>query len=61
MKKEAKRKLYESTMELLKESDYEDLTIGRICRNACLSRKSFYLYYHSKDDVLKEIYLSILI
>lgn len=48
-------------MELLKESDYEDLTIGRICRNACLSRKSFYLYYHSKDDVLKEIYLSILI
>ena len=47
-------------MELLKESDYEDLTIGRICRNACLSRKSFYLYYHSKDDVLKEIYFNLL-
>lgn len=28
MKKEAKKRLYESTLELLKESDYEDLTIG---------------------------------
>ena len=45
MKKEAKKKLYESTVELLKESDYEDLTVGKICQNACLSRQSFYLYY----------------
>lgn len=34
MKKEAKKRLYESTVELLKESDYEDLTIGKICHNA---------------------------
>ena len=27
MKKEAKKRLYESTLELLKESDYENLTI----------------------------------
>lgn len=60
MKKEAKKKLYESTVELLKESDYEDLTIGKICQHACLSRQSFYLYYHSKDDVLKEIYFNLL-
>ena len=60
MKKEAKKKLYESTIELLKERDYEDLTIGRICRNACLSRQSFYLYYHSKDEILKEIYFDLL-
>lgn len=31
MKKEAKKRLYESTLELLKESDYENLTIGKIC------------------------------
>ena len=55
MKKDAKKKLYESTVELLKESDYEDLTVGKICQNACLSRQSFYLYYHSKDEILKEI------
>lgn len=59
MKKEAKKKLYESTVELLKETDYEDLTVGKICQNACLSRQSFYLYYHSKDDVLKEIYFNL--
>lgn len=59
MKKEAKKKLYESTVELLKESDYEDLTVGKICQNACLSRQSFYLYYHSKDEILKEIYFNL--
>lgn len=59
MKKEAKKKLYENTVELLKESDYEDLTVGKICQHACLSRQSFYLYCHSKDDVLKEIYFNL--
>ena len=39
MKKEAKKRLYESTLELLKESDYENLTIGKICHNADLSRQ----------------------
>lgn len=59
MKKEAKKRLYESTLELLKESDYENLTIGKICHNADLSRQSFYLHYRSKDDVLKEIYFNL--
>ena len=58
MKKEAKKRLYESTVELLKESDYEDLTIGKICHNADVSRQAFYLHYRSKDDVLKEIYFA---
>lgn len=53
MKKEAKKRLYESTLELLKESDYEDLTIGKICHNADVSRQAFYLHYRSKDEVLK--------
>lgn len=59
MKKEAKKKLYESTVELLKENDYENLTISQICHNASLSRQSFYLHYRSKDDVLKEIYFNL--
>lgn len=36
MKKEAKKKLYESTVELLKESDYEDLTVVKDM-SKCLS------------------------
>ncbi|MBX9165243.1 TetR/AcrR family transcriptional regulator [Coprobacillus sp. K06] len=60
MKKEAKKRLYESTLELLKESDYEDLTIGKICHNADVSRQAFYLHYRSKDEVLKEIYFNLL-
>ena len=59
MKKEAKKRLYESTVELLKESDYEDLTIGKICHYADVSRQAFYLHYSSKDDVLKEIYYNL--
>ena len=59
MKKEAKKRLYESTVELLKESDYEDLTIGKIRHNADVSRQAFYLHYRSKDDVLKEIYFNL--
>ena len=59
MKKEAKKRLYESTVELLKESEYEDLTIGRICTNAEVSRQAFYLHYRSKDEVLKEIYFNL--
>lgn len=59
MKKEAKKRLYESTLELLKESEYEDLTIGRICTNAEVSRQAFYLHYRSKDEVLKEIYFNL--
>ena len=39
--------------------DYENLTIGKICHNADLSRQSFYLHYRSKDDVLKEIYFNL--
>lgn len=59
MKKEAKKRLYESTVELLKESEYKDLTIGRICTNAKVSRQAFYLHYRSKDEVLKEIYFNL--
>ena len=59
MKKEAKKRLYESTLELLKESEYEDLTIGKICQNAEVSRQAFYLHYRSKDEVLKEIYFNL--
>ena len=59
MKKEAKKRLYESTVELLKESDYEDLTIGKICHNADVSRQAFYLHYRSKDEVLKIILYNI--
>ena len=60
MKKEAKKRLYESTVKLLKKSDYEDLTIGKICHNAYVSRQAFYLHYRSKDEVLKEIYFNLL-
>lgn len=59
MKKEAKKRLYESTLELLKESEYEDLTIGKISQNADVSRQAFYLHYRSKDEVLKEIYFNL--
>lgn len=60
MKKEAKKRIYQSTIHLLESSPYEKLTISQICEEAHLSRQSFYIYYHSKNDLIKSVYLNIL-
>lgn len=60
MKKEAKKRIYTSTILLLEECPYEKLTISQICLKAHISRQAFYIYYHSKDEVIKEVYINIL-
>ena len=34
---------------------YYDITIQEICRQAGLNRSTFYRYYETKDDMLREI------
>ena len=60
MKKEAKKRIYKSTISLLEEYPYEKLTISNICLKADISRQAFYIYYHSKDEVIKEVYINVL-
>jgi len=47
------QQLFEQTfLQMLLESDYDDITISDLCRRAGLSRKIFYRLFEKKADVL---------
>lgn len=51
-----KNKIYEVTIELMKNKDFQDISIEKICHNAGVSVGAFYHYFLSKNDFLIEIY-----
>ena len=52
-----KRIFINTTIELIKENSFEDITVSKIIKRAQLSRSSFYRYFHDKYDVVNEAYL----
>lgn len=46
------RQLEQCLLELMVDIPYDNITIGQICEQAGISRKSFYRYFDSKDDCL---------
>lgn len=50
-----KKKLTEALIELCEEKNYYDITIWDICNKAKLYRSTFYRYYETKDEMLREI------
>ena len=40
--------------ELMLERDYGDITVAELCRRARIQRKTFYVYYASIDELLRE-------
>ncbi len=44
-----------SLIELMGEEKFEDITISMLCKNAGISRKTFYMHYASLDDVITDI------
>lgn len=46
------RQLEQCLLELMVDTSYAGITIGQICEQAGVSRKSFYRYFDSKDDCL---------
>lgn len=46
------RQLGQCLLALMSDIPYSDITIGNICEQAGLSRKSFYRYFDSKDSCL---------
>ena len=40
--------------ELLKSGDFEHITVSDIVKKAGVSRMTFYKYYHTKNDVIKD-------
>mgnify|MGYP003278900450 CR=1 FL=1 len=54
-----KKKIFDTTMFLIKKKGYSKITIREICQNAQISIGTFYLYFSSKDEILLEIYNKI--
>ena len=46
------RQLEQCLLELMADTPYTGITIGQICKQAGVSRKSFYRYFDAKDDCL---------
>lgn len=53
---ETRRRLFKAAYSLLKERDYQDITIRDIVTRAQVSIGTFYVYYPSKLDVFYETY-----
>lgn len=51
-----KKKIFDTTMLLIKKKGYGKITIREICQSAQISIGTFYLYFTSKDEILWEIY-----
>ncbi len=51
-----KKKIFDTTVLLIKKKGYNKITIREICNNAEISVGTFYLYFLSKDDILLDIY-----
>lgn len=50
-----KNRLKEILIDLCAEKGYQNVTIGDICEKAETYRSTFYRYYDTKDDMLREI------
>lgn len=53
-----KELVYKAALELMEEKGYRGATIRDICKRANVSVGTFYCYFNTKSDVIKEIYLS---
>ena len=45
----------EAFIELLQEKDYEAITVAELAKRADIDRKTFYLHYKGKDDLLHNL------
>lgn len=48
-------KIYSATAKLIKENNYDDITISEIIRVSGVSRSTFYFYFKTKDEILVKI------
>ena len=53
-----KELVYKAALELMEEKGYRGATIRDICKRANVSVGTFYCYFNTKSDVIREIYLS---
>lgn len=53
-----KELVFKAALELMEEKGYREATIRDICKRANVSIGTFYSYYTTKSDVIRELYLS---
>ncbi len=51
----ALNKIYDATLELIKNNEYDSISISDIIRESKVSRSTFYIYFKSKDQILIHI------
>lgn len=54
-----KKKIYDTTVDLLETCDFNEVTIRKICKEADVSTGTFYLYFKSKHEILLETYKDV--
>lgn len=53
------KKILEATVSLMSSSPYENITIKDICKEADVSRQTFYNYFKSKDEIFRVFFSDI--
>jgi AcrR family transcriptional regulator len=48
-----RRLLMDSLLELMAEQPYGKISVANVCQHSGVARPTFYLHYHSKDDLLR--------
>ncbi|WFD11866.1 TetR/AcrR family transcriptional regulator [Tepidibacter hydrothermalis] len=51
-----KKKIFDTTVDLITEIGFDKVTIRKICKEANVSTGTFYLYFKSKQDILFKVY-----
>lgn len=54
-----RKQLIEATIDLLALKGYSSLTVGDVAKLACVSHGSVFVYFATKDDLLKETLISL--
>ena len=54
---ETKSRIIEEYKKLVKEKKTTDITVAEICRNAGISRATFYSYFHDRYEITETIML----
>lgn len=53
MKDQTRRWIFDSLIDLMSQKDFTDISITEIMANADLSRRTFYRFYKSKDELIR--------
>lgn len=53
-----KERIFSTAAGLIKRKGYANVTVSEICENAGIAKGSFYVYYRSKEDIIRESYYS---